>query len=264
MHRTPAVFGLALLIAAAALIGHARAQQPVVQGFGSDQSLEKGRIVMLDPKDTTKIVAATSDHLDKMYGVVVDPNDAPVTLTKTGQRTFVAAGGRYQVLVSTENGNIAPDDYISLAVSDGIGAKAQPSQKYIFGKALQSFDGSQGSILKTSSGNSVGRITVDVSIGRNPSFKSNDILPDFLRKTSESIAGKPVNPLRIYLGLGILLVTGFITVSILYSGIRNALISIGRNPLSKKSITKGMVQVLLFGLIVLVIGIFGVYLLLKI
>jgi hypothetical protein len=50
---------------------------------------------------------------------------------------------------------------------------------------------------------------------------------------------------------------------ILYSGVRNTLISIGRNPLSKKTIYKGLIQIILMGLIIFITGLFGVYLLLK-
>jgi len=49
----------------------------------------------------------------------------------------------------------------------------------------------------------------------------------------------------------------------LYSGIRNALIAIGRNPLSKKSIFRGLLEIILTGFIILIIGLFAVYLLLK-
>jgi hypothetical protein len=50
----------------------------------------------------------------------------------------------------------------------------------------------------------------------------------------------------------------------MYGGIRNGLISIGRNPLSKKSIVRGMIQVILTALTIFLLGIFGVYLLLRI
>lgn len=214
--------------------------------------------------DPTKVVAAPHDKVEKIYGVVVDPNDAPVTLTNTStQKVFVATTGRYQVLVSSENGAISVGDYISLSQSDGIAAKAADSQRIVLGKALQGFDGKTGAVTKTSDGSGIARIMVDINISKNPTFKSNDFLPDFIRKTGEAIAGKPLNPLRIYLGAGIIVVTGFITAAILYSGVKSSLISVGRNPLSKKSITRGLIQVLLFSLIIFLIGVFGVYLLLK-
>jgi len=50
---------------------------------------------------------------------------------------------------------------------------------------------------------------------------------------------------------------------VLYGGIRSSIISIGRNPLAKKSIVRGLIQVITVGVIILVIGLFSVYLLLR-
>ena len=51
--------------------------------------------------------------------------------------------------------------------------------------------------------------------------------------------------------------------SLIYSAVRSSLIAIGRNPLSKKSIIRGLFQVVIIGLMVFLSGIFGVYLLLR-
>ena len=56
---------------------------------------------------------------------------------------------------------------------------------------------------------------------------------------------------------------GAIAGSLLYSGIRSSVISIGRNPLSKESITKSLLQIILTSIIIFLIGLFGVYLLLR-
>jgi hypothetical protein len=49
----------------------------------------------------------------------------------------------------------------------------------------------------------------------------------------------------------------------LYSGIRSGMIAVGRNPLSKKSIMRSLIETVIAGLIVFAVGIFAVYLLLK-
>ena len=74
-----------------------------------------------------------------------------------------------------------------------------------------------------------------------------------LRRASELIAGKPVNPVRVYLSLVILAMAALISGSLIYSAVRSALIAIGRNPLSKKSIIRGLFQVVLIGLMVFLI-----------
>lgn len=52
-------------------------------------------------------------------------------------------------------------------------------------------------------------------------------------------------------------------IAVLYAGIRNGVISIGRNPMSKKSIFRAIFEVILTAALILIIGLFAVYLLLK-
>ncbi len=235
-----------------------------VVGYSSDKPLEKGRIVKLDEKDSKKVEPVPYNQPDKIYGVVVDPNDAPVTLTREGEQVFVATGGKHEVLVSVENGVINVGDYLSLSRSDGIAAKATDRQDYILGKALTGFDGRTGVILTSDNGSGIARIVADISVSRNPIRRIDvNFLPQFLQKTAEGIAGKPVNMTRVYVSLGILVVTGLIAGSLLYGGVKSAIISIGRNPLSKKSIIRGLFQVVIVSLIIFLTGIFAVYLLLR-
>ncbi len=84
-----------------------------------------------------------------------------------------------------------------------------------------------------------------------------------MQKAANTIADKPVSTLKIYLALVVLLVTAGVAATALFSGIRSTVISIGRNPLSKGVIMKGLIQVLLISLIIFITGFFGVYLLIK-
>jgi hypothetical protein len=84
-----------------------------------------------------------------------------------------------------------------------------------------------------------------------------------LRRAGEIIAGKPVSPVRVYMALLIVAVTGAIAASLTYSAVQSGLLAIGRNPLGKSAIIKGMFQVVIIALMVFIAGIFGVYLLLK-
>ena len=72
-----------------------------------------------------------------------------------------------------------------------------------------------------------------------------------------------MNPIRVYISLAVLFASASVAGALIYSGIRSGMIAIGRNPLSKKSIVRGMVQVVIVALIIFMAGIFGVYLLLK-
>jgi hypothetical protein len=50
----------------------------------------------------------------------------------------------------------------------------------------------------------------------------------------------------------------------LYAGVRSSVISMGRNPLARKTIIRNLIQIVLIALIILVTGLIAVYLLLKI
>ena len=246
--------------------------QAVTQGYGSEQTMQRGMLVQLKKGDTTKVETVKQADASKMYGVVVAANDAPVTLSSEGKKVFVATAGHYDALVSTQNGEVKPGDYIAVSAVDGIGMKGGEKDAIVVGRALSGFDGKTNPIgttsVKDSAGGTqsvtIGRVQADITVAKNPLFKADaPNLPEILRKASESIAGKPVNPVRVYVAIFVFVVTAFVAGTLMYGGVRSAIISIGRNPLGKKSIIRGMIQIIITGLTVFISGIFGVYLLLK-
>lgn len=270
LKRASALFALLGLILAA--LSSPVSAQSVTQGYKSDEVLYRGTVVSLDAEDTTKVEPVTSENQDKLHGIVVAPNDSTFTLSQDQEKTFVATVGRFDVLVSTEAGEIMPGDFLTVSNIRGVVRKAGERDSYTIGKAIEPFNGEANSItdqelkdsLENTSNVKIGRIAVDVSVGFNPLLKPTDSsLPEFLSEATEAIAGKPVSAVRVYIGLFIILSAGSIAGSLLYSGIRSSIISIGRNPLSKKSITKSLMQIILTSIIIFLIGLFGVYLLLR-
>lgn len=240
--------------------------QAVTQGYSADSSVKRGMLVRIMESDSTRVEVVNNKTADKTHGVVVDANDAPVTLSAEGQKVFVATAGKYDVLVNDQNGPIRAGDYISVSAIEGIGMRVDDNQSVVIGKTLQEFDGKTGIISSAKIGErsvNIGRVQVDIQVARNPLQKPVSNLPEVMRRTAENIAGKPVNTPRIYLSLLVFLISTSISTSLLLGAIKNGLISIGRNPLSKKSIIRGMLQVVIVGLTIFVSGIFGVYLLLK-
>lgn len=263
--KTMSFVGLIGLFAAA-LLSPLDAQS-FVRGFDADSSLERGTIVVIDEEDNDKVQPATNERIEDMYGVVVNPTDAALTISGETEQVFVATSGRYKVLVSMQNGSINRGDFVTISSIEGIGMKVDDVAPMIIGRALESFDGSNqaGSAQVGDSSVQIGRIEVDVLIGNNPLQRPTEAsLPDFLRQAAEFIAREPVSAERVYAATFIFIVTIVVAGSLMYSGVRNSIISIGRNPLSKKSIVKGMLQVIFFGLIVVVLGLFAVYLILTV
>ena len=246
-----------------------------VQGYASDTPLDNGTIVQLTGKDANRVKIAKQAELQNMFGVVVDRNSLSVTLSSEAlqNETFVAASGTYNVLVSTQGGSIVSGDYVTLSSVNGVAMKAGTEEKTVFGRANGPFDGKGvtlgSTVLKDVNGNTnqtvkLGSIPVTIDIKKNPNDKSTKSdLPDFLQRLGQQIAEKEVSPVRIYLSLGITLISILAAIAILYSGVRNGIISIGRNPMSKKSIFRALLEVILTSILILIIGLFAVYLLLR-
>jgi len=273
------VLGLAVIVIAASAVVLPVAAQTYgggsVQGYASDTSLDNGTIVQLTGKDANRVKIAKQAELQNMFGVVVDKNSLSVTLSSEAleNETFVAASGTYNVLVSTQGGTIVSGDYVTLSSVNGVAMKAGTEEKTVFGRANGSFDGKGITVgsttLKDVNGNTnqtvkLGSIPVTIDIKKNPNDKSTKSdLPDFLQRLGQQIAEKEVSPVRIYLSLGITLISILAAIAILYSGVRNGIISIGRNPMSKKSIFRALLEVILTSILILIIGLFAVYLLLR-
>jgi hypothetical protein len=235
----------------------------VVQGFSAKETLQPGRVVALDSAGKMSVKAAPADNTNSIYGVVIDPSDAPITVVNENSRVFVATTGTYQVLASASGGSIKSGDYISLSNINGIAGKAQISQPVILGKAASSFDG-KTNLISNDGGVSIGKIFVNITIQKNPLANTDPTLPYFLRKVTNSISNKSIPVIRVYTALIIFMVSLIAAIVILWSGVRSSLISLGRNPLSRHAIFSGMYKVVFTGLGVFLIGLAGVYLLLKV
>lgn len=264
-------FALGTLLTLLLLLGltNSSVAQTVLQGFKSDEKLQRGMLVALNDEDQSKIHAITNESISKLKGVVADANDSPVTLGNGEQQIFVATTGTYEVLVSNENGRIKQGDFLSGSSLAGIAMKADDSQSTIVGRAAQNFEGEGDSIgkstLKDKRAVSFGRIKADLGVGDNPWKKAleKDKVPDALQEAARTVADKDVSAVRIYMSLFVFLVAAAIAGTTLFSGVRSTVISIGRNPLSKGIILRGLLQVLLLSLIIFLTGLFGVYLLIK-
>jgi hypothetical protein len=203
--------------------------------------------------------------------VVVAANDAPVTLSTTSnqQQVFVATSGRYAVLVTNQNGTIRPGDNVTISALAGIGMKAGTEQAILVGKAVDGFDGKRNAIgtakLKSNNQNvSIGRIQIDIVIARNPLAVNQDVhVSGWLQSVGQAVSSKPVNPVRLYGALIVLIISILTAGSMLYSGVHTSLVAVGRNPLAKASILKNLIIVVMVSLVVVVVGLGAVYLLLK-
>jgi hypothetical protein len=252
---------LALIMAVTGMAKIALADS-FVQSFNASGPVDIGWVVAIDKKDSNSVVAAPASDSSQMYGVVIDPTLAAVTIQNPGQQVFVATSGSYQVLVSSEDGSIKPGDYISMSSINGIAAKASPDESSVLGRALTSFDG-KTNVITTSGSAAIGRITVNIEPGRNPLSRDSVAVPSALRTLGDSVAGKTVTALRIYSALAVFIMTAVIAACLLWVGVRSGMIAIGRNPLSRHSIIRSLSEVIVISILIFIAGLLGVYLLLR-
>jgi hypothetical protein len=237
----------------------------VLNSFKSTEPLGPGWIVALKQKDQNTVEPAPANDSSRIYGVIVDPSVIPFTVQRQGgEQYYVATNGTYSVLVNSENGEIAPGDFVSLSSTNGIGAKATFGQSFILGKAVEKFNGKDNVITKDSAGRAIGRINVTISPSKSPLTKNDVAVPQAFKKVGEGIAGKDVAAIRIYTAMIIFLMTAIVAGVILWVGVRGGMIAIGRNPLSRRYIIRGLIQVISIAVLIFLAGIIGVYLLLKI
>lgn len=246
-----------------------------LQSYSATKHLNIGTIVELTDSKTQTVQPATQPNMQNMFGVSVDQNKLSFKLSnsKLKNETYVATSGTYNVLVSTQNGEIKQGDYVTMSSIEGVGMLADTEQATVLGRSQGQFNG-QGASLgqstlkdvdgKTNQQVSVGLVPVAINITRNPQIESTKVdVPEFLQRLGQQIADKQVSPVRIYLSMAITAASIIIALVMLYSGVRSAIVSIGRNPMTKKSIFRALAEVILTSILILVIGLFAVYLLLR-
>jgi hypothetical protein len=245
------------------VFGLAAKADSVVKGYVASKPIQTGMVVAIDKAAAGSVKPTPASDSSQIFGVAIDPSDAPIALVGNNSQVFVATTGTYPVLVSAQGGVIQKGDYISMSSTDGIAGKAHAGQKLILGRAESGFDGKTATI-STSDGVNIGRVFVTVAIAKNPVTSSDPTLPAPLRKLADTIGNRSVPVIRVYIALLIFLVSLVATVVVLWSGVRSSMISLGRNPLSRHAIFSGMYKVVFTGIGVFVIGLAGVYLLLKV
>lgn len=242
--------------------------QAVAQGYVSATNLQPGMIVNLSPQHKNQVEALTQANISRMLGVVITASDAALTLgqNNVNQQVFVASFGRHDVLVSNQDGPVTVGDYITISSIAGIGMQASSSQSVVLGQAAGSFNGTNSvdttSIVNASgvkTNVAIGLIPVDISVAGNPLEQGPSGVPTFLKNITKFATNKSVSALRVYVSLLIVLAGVVLTVTIIYAGVKNGIISLGRNPLAKKVIGGGMVRIVLLAIIIFAISLAAAY-----
>jgi hypothetical protein len=259
---------LFILTSAAQAMG-ATSSGAISQGYRTNTvNITQGSLVSLASTDSNVVEPANSTtNVANLVGI--SENKPLLELSGGSSNSLqVVVSGSTKALVSNVNGPVNAGDRITASPISGIGMKAIDSTEVV-GTAQANLS-SVPTISKTVVGKNgedmtikIGLLPVAVTVTYYAASASSGIvasfIPPFLQDVANALTGKQVSPLRVLLG-GMALLLGFIAVIVmLYVSIKSGVISLGRNPLAKDALQKGLVDVLIAALGVLIVTIILVY-----
>lgn len=227
----------------------------------SATNLSEGVLVSLVSSGSSQVEAATTGNASRLVGVAADK---PLLELSNSSKSSVqvVVGGSAQVLIDDANGPVQAGDRITVSPMAGVGMKAIGADE-IVGTAQKPLSAVKTVTEQATSKDGkavtihVGLLPVAVNVAYYSAASSTGsvsaFVPSFLQNLANAVAGKQVSPLRVLIGT-ITLLLGFCAVmTMLYVGVRSGVISLGRNPLAADALRRGMVDVLIAALGVLVV-----------
>ncbi len=247
-------------------IGYVSAASLISQSYSTTDDLAIDTIVSLKNNSSDEVVGANHTNSDNLLGVVVSANSSSLSLTNNlSNQVQVATSGTLRVFVSDINGIIGRGDYITASPITGVGMKATDNAR-IIGVAQGSVEGGAKQVIKDGSGKDQSVMVGEVPILVNVSsyFKQPDktLIPSAVQNIANAFAGRSVSALPILVSAGIFVVTLLVVVIIIYAMIRNAIISVGRNPLSQSAVYRNVIQMSGLVLAILAAAFTAIYLVL--
>ena len=227
-------------------ISYVSAAALISQSYSTTDDLAIDSIVSLKNNSSDEVVAASHTNSDNLLGVVVSANSSSLSLTNNlANQVQVATSGTLGVLVSDINGVISRGDYITASPITGVGMKATDNAR-IVGISQGSIEGGSKQTIKNDSGKDqsvmVGQVPVLVNVSSYFKQPDKTLIPSAVQNIANAFAGRSVSALPILISAGIFVVTLIIVVIIIYAMIRNAIISVGRNPLSQSAVYRNVIQ----------------------
>lgn len=239
----------------------------ISQGYKTKSNeVTKGALMSLVSSGSTEVEPANTNNVTSLVGVAADK--PLVELSTSGQNTQVVVNGSTEALVSNINGDVKAGDKITASPISGIGMKALEATE-IVGSAQAGLDTvtTVNRTITDKDGKSetikVGLLPIAINVSHYSAPASqgtiSSFVPPFLQSIANTIAGRQVTPIRVLLGAAALLL-GFVAIIVILStAIRNGLISLGRNPLAQGALRKGLVDVIIAAIGLLVVTTVVVY-----
>lgn len=230
----------------------------IAQGFATeDPGIVSGALVSLKAGTANSVELGNAENVDRILGIAGE--NSLIELSKSEGTVQVVTTGEAVALVSDLNGEVKAGDKITASPIAGVGMKATMNTMTI-GTAqvdLASVDTHTNTVTDKAGDTRTVRIgavpiQVDKVFYQAPGGGIGSYVPQALQDFADSLAGRAVSPMRVVVASLLTIIVFTLVAVLLYSSVRSSIISIGRNPLSEKSINKGLLQVGLtvFGLMV--------------
>ncbi len=257
-----AMYGAVLMLAAAPQLAAAA----ISQGYQSDESLSPGTVVSLRESDH-KVVPADITNDISLLGVVVGSAEATLNVASPTDKVQVSTVGVVDAFVSSLGGDIKTGDPVTVSPVRGVGMKAGSAGR-IIGIAQEEAKYSDRTVnVQAKAGGSVkaklGSVPVAVQVSYYTPPPEKTVVPPWLQTFADTAAGREVSLIRLLASSLVAVIALIVTTVLLFSAIRNTMVSIGRNPLAKTSIYRGLWQVIAISVVVVVSGFMIAYLLLR-
>lgn len=261
---------LIVLMLSLVSIATAQSSSSIAQGFkyGGEGQAVPGMLVSAQSDNPETVVASSLENADLLLGVV--SQGSTLELSDTGSTLQVVRSGETYALVSDINGDIQTGDRITASPIEGVGMKATENA-VVVGIAQSNLDDVQLSEreIADNEGNlntvRVGLMSVQIeTIFYAGQATGSSFVPGFLQGVADSVAGKQVSPARVIIAAILLLLLFISIVVLLYSATKSSIISIGRNPLSEKSVRKSLFEVGITSIGILAFAVILIYLVLVI
>lgn len=208
-----------------------------------DKDVKDGNIIVSTPKGYGLTQTAYDSN---MYGVYTESPAIFMQNTADPQTKPVTILGKANVLVSSINGNIKKNDFITTSTIKGVGEKATRNGM-VLGTALADYTNSNQK--------ATGKILVAVNPHFNASFadtKTNVL--EVLRNASDPTTLTQLTSLRYVIAAGIALISfgiGFVYFGrVTSSGVE----ALGRNPLASRMIQLNLILNLALMVVIIIVG----------
>ena len=239
---------------------------PISQSYAADKLLTIGSIASLVENTSDRVELSNNNNAENVLGVVISPDSSLLSVSNgANTKVQIATAGTLQVLVSDINGPIQRGDHITASPIDGVGMKATSNVRVV-GVAQSDLSGGNKQSYKDKEGKeqsvTLSEIPVLVSVAYYFKEPDKTIIPATVQNVANALAGRNVSTIPILVSLAIFIVTIIVVVIIIYSMVRNGIISVGRNPLSQSAVYRNVIQMSALVLTILGIAMAAIYLVL--